>query len=525
MDTNRILLLMVGFACGLMIVRHVRGHPGHRGWLAVSVTVAVTIAALHFLAPTVAGYLGMVLWGLLVLVPAFGSRWLQRMVGHQQYGRARRLAGFLAVLHPLDGWPQIPELLRALESAQRGDSMSAAARLTRVSASGHPTLRRQARFHLFRIDGDWEGMRRWIEAEVPEPNLGRDPVLLTHYLRALGETGELNGLLAAFQRHGASLERTALIAERSMAYVCALAYGGRVAATERVLTALMRSSGPQVRAFWLATAEAAAGNPAAARVRLDELTGHPDAMVRRAAETRIARPPVEATLVLTPESARLLAELEQRSLHEERYAERAGALGGKPLVTRTLAALNAAMFAVEVLSGGSEDLPTLYRLGAAFSPGFTAHDGWRLLASTFLHLGPWHLAMNLLGLLALGPYLERALGPRRYLAAYLASGVLAALTVVLVASARHQETLMVGASGSIMGVIGGMGAVLFRGWRQERARPAVRRLRGVVLILALQVVFDLTTPQISFTAHFAGMVSGFLLCALMKHWPDAAPPG
>ena len=59
MDTNRILLLMVGFACGLMIVRHVRGHPGHRGWLAVSVTVAVTIAALHFLAPTVAGYLGM----------------------------------------------------------------------------------------------------------------------------------------------------------------------------------------------------------------------------------------------------------------------------------------------------------------------------------------------------------------------------------------------------------------------------------------------------------------------------------
>ena len=93
MDTNRILLLMVGFACGLMIVRHVRGRPGHRGWLAVSVTVAVTIAALHFLAPTVAGYLGMVLWGLLVLVPAFGSRWLQRMVGHQQYGRARPRQG------------------------------------------------------------------------------------------------------------------------------------------------------------------------------------------------------------------------------------------------------------------------------------------------------------------------------------------------------------------------------------------------------------------------------------------------
>ena len=100
--------------------------------------------------------------------------------------------------------------------------MSAAARLTRVSASGHPTLRRQARFHLFRIDGDWEGMRRWIEAEVPEPNLGRDPVLLAHHLRALGETGDLNGLLAAFQRHGASLRLAAQ--RRSVSRVVGLAW-------------------------------------------------------------------------------------------------------------------------------------------------------------------------------------------------------------------------------------------------------------------------------------------------------------
>jgi len=68
-----------------------------------------------------------------------------------------------------------------------------------------------------------------------------------------------------------------------------------------------------------------------------------------------------------------------------------------------------------------------------------------------------------------------------------------------------------------MGLVGGTAAVLLRGWRRERARVAARRLTLLVFVIAFQVVFDLATPQVSFTAHFGGVVIGFAVASLMAH--------
>jgi rhomboid protease GluP len=294
----------------------------------------------------------------------------------------------------------------------------------------------------------------------------------------------------------------------------AFAFGGRRAAVERALRSMLPFYGPEAQNFWLATADCAAGNGAESRQRLEALAQHRDALIRRGAEDRLSRPVAQAAELLGTEAAKILDDLEQRLGHEERYAEQPGASAVKPSATWALIALNAAAFAGEMLAGAGDDPATLYRLGAVFSPGFTVADSWRLLASTFLHFGPVHLIMNLAALATLGPYLERALGRRRNLFVYLLSGTLGAASVLLFS----RPVLLVGASGSIMGVLGGTLAVLLRGWRQENARPASRRLMGIVAIFALQVVFDLTTPQVSFTVHVAGMLIGCLTAASLKHW-------
>ena len=47
-------------------------------------------------------------------------------------------------------------------------------------------------------------------SEGKEEEMARDPILMTNYLRALGETGELNRLVAAFASMLPSTQRTSL---------------------------------------------------------------------------------------------------------------------------------------------------------------------------------------------------------------------------------------------------------------------------------------------------------------------------
>jgi rhomboid protease GluP len=103
------------------------------------------------------------------------------------------------------------------------------------------------------------------------------------------------------------------------------------------------------------------------------------------------------------------------------------------------------------------------------------------------------------------------------------------LTIILLTSyGMLRDDFVVGASGSIFGLIGASAAVLLLGWIRHRALVARRRLVSMLLIIVLQMVFDLMTPQVSFTAHLSGAVFGFLIAGAMslkaRDPKDAAPP-
>ncbi|MDP9100862.1 MAG: rhomboid family intramembrane serine protease [Actinomycetota bacterium] len=181
-------------------------------------------------------------------------------------------------------------------------------------------------------------------------------------------------------------------------------------------------------------------------------------------------------------------------------------------ITTAIIAVNVAVFLFELLHGRLDleygdlalSLPkgdgTVYR-GVA--------DGayYRLLTSAFLHANVIHIAFNMLALAQVGPVLERALGPSRFVSLYLLSA-LGGSTLSYLISSPYQ--LGVGASGAIFGLFGAYYVV-------------VRRLGGetgpIVVLLGLNLVITFSVANIDWRAHIGGLVTGAALACAFAFIP------
>jgi membrane associated rhomboid family serine protease len=183
-------------------------------------------------------------------------------------------------------------------------------------------------------------------------------------------------------------------------------------------------------------------------------------------------------------------------------------------VVLVLIIVNVAVFVLELLAGGSTNPVTLHRLGELdTSSVIFRHQHWRLLTALFLHYGPIHIFFNLFALLLLGPALERQIGAVLFALCYLVSGIGSSIVVVLLTRLRlHAPVQLVGASGCIMGVVGTWAGFLLR---HRHAPLARKRLRDIIVIVLLQVAFDLVTREVSSSAHLGGLLTGFLLGLLV----------
>jgi rhomboid protease GluP len=109
----------------------------------------------------------------------------------------------------------------------------------------------------------------------------------------------------------------------------------------------------------------------------------------------------------------------------------------------------------------------------------------------------------------LGPALERQIGAVLFALCYLVSGIGSSIVVVLLTRLRlHEPVQLVGASGCIMGVVGTWAGFLLR---HRHAPLARKRLRDIIVIVLLQIAFDLVTREVSSSAHLGGLLTGFLL--------------
>ena len=417
---NEILVWFVGGIGLTLLVRmvHLSGLR-YRGWIGVQVVILAVLGSGLVWFPDAAGLVSGALLAVLVLLPAIATRRIHRLVAQSRFGDARRLSRLVALLHPWDGWRDAPLLHQALDLANRGRSEEATALLKQVEHADSPTGR-AARVHFYLIESQWAEALRWIQESVPADDLRREPAVLACHLRALGETGAVEGLLEAYRERA---ERNPVVAstDRASLHLFAAAFCGDVTLAEQLMKGALDAFPPETKRFWQGTALQAAGRLGEAEQVFGELLESssattPNATTRRRARERLEHPVAR----FEPDS---LGESARGTLSRIRAdVEHAGAVGslasppvGRARATGVLALLLVGTFLLE-LPGGSTDAQNLYRLGAMATGG--PDNGWRYVAAGFLHHGLGHLVANLLGLWLLGRYVERTFGWRRFLVGY-----------------------------------------------------------------------------------------------------------
>ena len=130
-------------------------------------------------------------------------------------------------------------------------------------------------------------------------------------------------------------------------------------------------------------------------------------------------------------------------------------------VTKALIGINVAVYVAELATGGGVNGTgsTIYLKGVLFGPLLEQGEWWRLVTAAFLHYGPVHLILNMVGLYWFGSLLEERIGSGRYLMLYVVSGLAGSAGALLWPNGFLTPT--VGASGAIFGILGA-GLVLER---------------------------------------------------------------
>ena len=172
--------------------------------------------------------------------------------------------------------------------------------------------------------------------------------------------------------------------------------------------------------------------------------------------------------------------------------------------------LNVGTFYLELHRVALNNPLELHRMGA-LDLNEVINDGefWRLFTALFLHDNFAHIGFNLFALYILGPPFEKIIGFIRFLACYLISGLGSTAGVALLTLLKIlRPAELVGASGCIMGIVGAWAGFLLR---HRHVWEAKQRLLNLLLIIAIQIVFDIFTPEVSTSAHLCGLITGFVI--------------
>ena len=210
----------------------------------------------------------------------------------------------------------------------------------------------------------------------------------------------------------------------------------------------------------------------------------------------------DLTRPLTEEERRLQAESEKESSFIHFFIPRKGFIA-----TPVLIDINILVFILMAATGAGILEPSTLALlnwGADFGPLTLTGDWWRAVTCNFVHIGAFHLLMNMYAFIYIGIWLEHLIGTRRMFVSYLLTGLCSAVFSLYM----HAETISAGASGSIFGFYGIFLAFLLFHRIERSQRKAL--LTSILIFVGYNLIYGIRAG-VDNAAHIGGLLSGFLL--------------
>jgi membrane associated rhomboid family serine protease len=201
----------------------------------------------------------------------------------------------------------------------------------------------------------------------------------------------------------------------------------------------------------------------------------------------------------------------------------------RPRVSFTVALLIvcAIVFIVECVTCGYPPLFLPDNYFALSVEGLKRGYVWQLLTYQFMHAGLLHIFFNSWVIYVFGREIEETLGPQKFLALFLTSGVMGGIFQALAGWIwpRYFGGAVVGASAGAFGLVAAF-AILYP--ERELALvfpPVILRAKTLLIFSAVLVLFGIAFPigNIANAAHLGGMLTGIVFVRQFVqgrwHWP------
>ena len=154
------------------------------------------------------------------------------------------------------------------------------------------------------------------------------------------------------------------------------------------------------------------------------------------------------------------------------------------------------------------DSYTLIALGAKVNVLINNGQPWRLITCAFLHGGLAHIAFNMYALKIIGSEVEYVYGKVKYISIYLISALGGSVFSYLF----NADSISVGASGAIFGLLGAM--IIFGIRHKNKIGKAY--IMNLFKVLLINIFIGVTLSNIDNGAHIGGLVFGCISALVMR---------
>lgn len=184
--------------------------------------------------------------------------------------------------------------------------------------------------------------------------------------------------------------------------------------------------------------------------------------------------------------------------------------------TLGLIIVNVIVFIAEIVYGDAFIATFSLTPSAALSGAW-----WQFLTYMFLHADFMHITFNMFALFIFGLAMERALGWKKYLFLYIASGVGSALFYIFLNFSFFPGDLtipMLGASGAVYGIVAAFGFMFPKEVIYIYFIP-LPAISAVFILATIELIFGLgnVMPGIANFGHLGGIITSAIIMLAWKY--------